>query len=455
MALANVAALLSKAGRSVLVVDWDLEAPGLHKFFESSSPSLRKRMEDAIGILELLGDVRRDGSIPWRNATIGVPLGSSSIDIIPAGRRDAQYGPRLQELNWARLYDEHDVGQAFENMREEWKSCYDFVLLDSRTGVTDIGDACTALFPDLLVTVFVANEQNLEGTKLIVERARKVHGQLPRDRSKLIIVPLLGRDESFTEYELSTTWRKRIGAELGFTLTDWLPKDLTAESYFQKIFIPYYSYWSFGENLPVIQQEQELEKPTSISAAYARITSLIDSGLDWGVLERGVDSAEINSLRSRAAEGEANTVELEHTRQQLETAVMQAERLRRTQWLRTSFSIMGVVMFFTLTVVAFLFYQTRLLATKTQVAAATELESTRVALDTANRQIEEQRNQLNGQIAALQGQNANLLEQLRHQYTDTQQKLDTIINQSKVPGISLPTSPLRAPMPSPPLLPKP
>ena len=33
MALANTAALLAKWGRRVLVVDWDLEAPGIEQFF--------------------------------------------------------------------------------------------------------------------------------------------------------------------------------------------------------------------------------------------------------------------------------------------------------------------------------------------------------------------------------------------------------------------------------------
>src|SRR5262249_13442037 len=34
MALANVAALLARWGQRVLVLDWDLEAPGLEKYFE-------------------------------------------------------------------------------------------------------------------------------------------------------------------------------------------------------------------------------------------------------------------------------------------------------------------------------------------------------------------------------------------------------------------------------------
>ena len=34
MALANVATLLSKWGKKVLMIDWDLEAPGLENFFK-------------------------------------------------------------------------------------------------------------------------------------------------------------------------------------------------------------------------------------------------------------------------------------------------------------------------------------------------------------------------------------------------------------------------------------
>ncbi len=34
MALANVAALLARWGKKVLIVDWDLEAPGIEKYFE-------------------------------------------------------------------------------------------------------------------------------------------------------------------------------------------------------------------------------------------------------------------------------------------------------------------------------------------------------------------------------------------------------------------------------------
>jgi Mrp family chromosome partitioning ATPase len=34
MAMANVAWILASNGKQVLVIDWDLEAPGIHRYFQ-------------------------------------------------------------------------------------------------------------------------------------------------------------------------------------------------------------------------------------------------------------------------------------------------------------------------------------------------------------------------------------------------------------------------------------
>ncbi|HEY6493837.1 MAG TPA: AAA family ATPase, partial [Trebonia sp.] len=54
MALANVAWIIANNGNRVLVVDWDLESPGLHKFFH---PFLEESMVSATpGVIELIND---------------------------------------------------------------------------------------------------------------------------------------------------------------------------------------------------------------------------------------------------------------------------------------------------------------------------------------------------------------------------------------------------------------
>ena len=52
MAMANIAVVLAKWGRKVLIVDWDLEAPGLEYFFydrvkdQSTLDLIRKKKGD-------------------------------------------------------------------------------------------------------------------------------------------------------------------------------------------------------------------------------------------------------------------------------------------------------------------------------------------------------------------------------------------------------------------------
>src|ERR1700683_3978082 len=51
MALANVAWILAANGKRVLIADWDLESPGLHRFFQ---PFIDARASDRPGIVNLV-----------------------------------------------------------------------------------------------------------------------------------------------------------------------------------------------------------------------------------------------------------------------------------------------------------------------------------------------------------------------------------------------------------------
>ena len=51
MALADVAWILASNGKRVLVVDWDLEAPGLHRYFRPLLPD--KELAKSEGVLDM------------------------------------------------------------------------------------------------------------------------------------------------------------------------------------------------------------------------------------------------------------------------------------------------------------------------------------------------------------------------------------------------------------------
>jgi hypothetical protein len=310
MALANTAVLLARGGSRVLIVDWDLEAPGLHKYFEKFSPRTSEEIAAKSGIVDLLFGLQNEQVVSWRDAIINIEIASNSsafkLDFISAGRSSPDYSQRLQNLDWRLLYERADLGTFLNDMRSDWKFTYDYVLLDSRTGVTDIGDICSVILPDVLVVLFVTNEQNLEGIEYVIRRAQQVTQRLPTDRPKLVTVPVLARDEVYTEYRRSEEWRNKADKRLNKVLIDWLPASFAPGTYFQKMFIPYVAHWSFGETLPVIENEQELNKPASISSAYARLASLIKADLDWSALASGDNPLQLDILKAEKRSLEAN-----------------------------------------------------------------------------------------------------------------------------------------------------
>ena len=281
MALANVAALLAKWGYNVLVVDWDVEAPGIERFFARDNPGLQDLRANTPGIVDLV-QAKSDGKpLAWRDCLIDVKIGSNSsrLSLLTAGRSGEDYTSRLHALNFPELFDKHELGSYIEELRSDWAAEFNFVLVDSRTGVTDIGGICTVHLADVLVLLFTTTESSTEGALEILERARKAQERLPRDRKRLFAVPVPARDESRTEYERATQWKDRFAERFGELYRDWLPNGIKPRDAIEKLRVPYVPYWSFGELLPAI--EEGTTDPGSLGYAYETLARILATRLDW------------------------------------------------------------------------------------------------------------------------------------------------------------------------------
>ncbi|PWI13931.1 ATP/GTP-binding protein [Streptomyces sp. Act143] len=281
-ALANTAVVLARWGYRVLCVDWDLEAPGLSYYFDEFLVAPPRA-----GLLEMIEEARESPELArtaaLRHRTMVRLPESAPLSLITAGRKDdATYISRLQQVDWEALYDEHDFGATLESWREAWMRNYDLVLVDSRTGITDAGGICTAQVPDVLVFAFTANQQNVDGVLDIVDRAMKARDGLPYDRPRLLTVPLLSRFDAQPEYEQGETWRRRLADRVEPRLRDWAPRGSSAGELLQRLTIPYFPVWSFGELLPALSEsprnaEQVTYSVASLAALLAR--RLEDVGL--------------------------------------------------------------------------------------------------------------------------------------------------------------------------------
>jgi cellulose biosynthesis protein BcsQ len=281
MALANVAVLLARWGSKVLVVDWDLEAPGIERYFDELVPGCHDEVEEKRGIVDIADELTKGIESNWAESTVKVPVPGTSghIDLLSAGRRDAGYVQRLQQLDWDALFTDHDFGRRLEAIRDGWRETYDYILIDSRTGITDIGGICTIYLPDVLVAMFTANHQSVEGVANVVSRARRARSNLPVDRRALVCIPVPARDESRTEYQQSVEWRGIYHDLLSEFYADFLPRNVSSEDALDLLRIPSVPFWSFGERLPVLTESAA--DPSSITYYYTLLARLLATDLSW------------------------------------------------------------------------------------------------------------------------------------------------------------------------------
>jgi hypothetical protein len=157
------------------MLDWDLEAPGLHRYFTPFFPRscdlsktdgvidfLINFTEEALGVGENQPP-DKNWYLPYANILpFVVPLRwpfpavegkQGLLHLVPAGRQDASYSVRVTNFNWSNFYDRLGGGAFLAGASDKMRAEYDYVLIDSRTGVSDSSGICTVQLPDVLAVV--------------------------------------------------------------------------------------------------------------------------------------------------------------------------------------------------------------------------------------------------------------------------------------------------------------
>ncbi|MFF6780931.1 FxSxx-COOH system tetratricopeptide repeat protein [Streptomyces sp. NPDC012510] len=282
MTLANVAWILAANGHRVLAVDWDLEAPGLHKFFH---PFLNPAMLRATpGLINIIDEYRRqalrdlEGRAPdWhrRHARVrphaltldwAFPAGGS-LDFLAAGRRHGDY-PLVGNLDWELFYASYGGGQFFEAMRSDMRRHYDFTLIDSRTGLSDLADICTVQMPHTLVVCYTLSGQSIEGAAAVAQDIRERFGH-----KGIRILPLAMR------IDLGEKDKLDAGRALARERFTGLPAGLEGErltDYWSSMEVLYQPYYAYEEILAAFGDPPKTAN--SMLSACERVTSVVTEG---------------------------------------------------------------------------------------------------------------------------------------------------------------------------------
>ena len=302
---ANVAAYLChKKNKRVLLLDWDFEAPGLHYYFGKKDTDLQVK-----GSLELLEDYTAmmltqekvsqedyQGVEPaniinvltakgWKEETRGC------VDLIPAGYYDQEYSNRINNFNWFQFYNRLDGKVYIEWLKKQLKQLhYDYILIDSRTGINDYSGICNLHLPDANIVVMAANSQNIMGCKNLIDQI--IHHPYTQHENQYrtkYILPVLSRinvnNPNFDH------WADQFVQHFQPLMEHWetaLPNafkaDIFRDFYLEKTLLEDMPQYSAGENILFERRGQRIHR-SSFAAKFANLAQYLEDLKEKGKIQ--------------------------------------------------------------------------------------------------------------------------------------------------------------------------
>ena len=304
MAVANIAWLLACAGRRVLAIDWDLEAPGLHRYFRPFL--IDEEVTASDGLMDLVDNYASEAIRPLKKGETRDPQwyvpyadfsdyivsinfphfrAGGKIDFLPAGRQGNHYALLVSSFNWQNFYDRLGGGGFIEAFKNQARSLYDYVLIDSRTGVSDTAGICSVQLPDSLVVCFTYNNQSIKGASAVARSATVSHEKLVDEKLSLL---RSGKSTNTSVEDLTRPYRvfpvpmrvdsgesDRLAIRQAFArhsfagLIDHVGLEAVSGTW-KSVEVPHTSFYSYEEVLAAFKDDAY--DPKTVLAALLRLT---------------------------------------------------------------------------------------------------------------------------------------------------------------------------------------
>lgn len=197
--LANMAKFLSRYGKKVFAIDFDLEAPGLH--YKLGLGNKSNKLKISHGLVDYIHSFSVSGkkANSLKQYVVSVENDKSttgSIHLMPAGNvPTANYWQQLAEINWHDLfyYNEAKGVPFFLELKARIQKEFnpDYLLIDSRTGITEIGGIATTILPEYVICLLLRNPENLDGAREVLRSITRTIRV--RSQNSINIIPVLAR----------------------------------------------------------------------------------------------------------------------------------------------------------------------------------------------------------------------------------------------------------------------
>lgn len=349
-AVANVAPALSSAGYRVLVVDFDLEAPGVHRFFGIPDAACAGGVVDLVeqhaARLAAGGDVELpafpeellleprfgatktpDGELAEevvRDRILGPrEIGTTTrfetgVRVLPAGRFDPGYRARVAAIDWSARWQDPAWRAFFGWFKLELESRAEVVFLDARAGVTELAALCLFGLADRVVLLTPPTSQGLDGA-VATARSLRAAGRGPGDHGTLLVPSRVSKDADREHY---SHWLR--AAKLAVRDTELLPvwtetkgrsqPERAAEDMLERFLLPELAVHAVGEPLVALRMIERGISQDDLQDRYAHLAGTIqrwaaDGRREAAALE-GLQAADEVQARIEAARGERRLDEL-------------------------------------------------------------------------------------------------------------------------------------------------
>ena len=347
MALANVAECFYLQGLKVVMIDWDLEAPGLESFFFDPGPDDASNgnepattgkpqalegiamVQSKLGLIDMLTEYKRSYSsiLPQQGATsslevpkafqqlfseetaklaggadeftavldqhmpplstylVPIHAGSAkvesaspttgSLSLLPVGWRYKErfqaYGQAVQAFDWDGFYGTYRGKDYFNWMQKKLLEVADVILIDSRTGVTEMGGVCARQMADVVVSFSAPNNQNIDGVARMIQSFKRKETIKARDNRGLdtIIVPTRVDPAELDDLTKFQVRFERLADEKTNAPEQF--KDLKRT--FWELQIPYRAKYSYQERRVVGPDVTSVDPTKGLENAYWKLAS--------------------------------------------------------------------------------------------------------------------------------------------------------------------------------------
>lgn len=265
-ALGLVASILATRNRRVVMVDFDLEAPGISIMFRSDAESFNG---EQYGVLDYLHQryLTPDQNIPSIESCIfqvNLPT-RGELFLVPVGEYNENYVHRLADLDRRTLENfyrgaTNPINQLMEDIKIQLNP--DVILIDARPGFNDTSAIALFDLADTAIICFSPTDQSFEGLKWVVQgiqKQRKYQGK-PDIRFLLTPMPLVAPEQR-------QTWITRV--------EDWIEENwgLPGETTVGEL------YYEIPYNPSITTLSSLVNLPKNLLNDYLPIVDTIDASL--------------------------------------------------------------------------------------------------------------------------------------------------------------------------------